>query len=434
MIRFIHAADIHLDSPMRGIESENARIDSDVYRRSTRLALSNLIDFAIREKVDFMTLGGDNFDGDLDSWESGYYFNEQMARLGDIPVVSISGNHDAESKMTKNLNYPRNFKQLSVDEVEVYPVIDGVQVIGRGFRNPQEKNNLVVDYPYIDGKVIKIGLLHTSLDGKDGHARYAPCTIEDLRVKNYHFWGLGHIHKHSWELPAGELPILFPGNLQGRHIRETGPKGAWLIELDDDGRLLNAKFEAMDVTRWEMIRIDTSQLLHIDDLWRQCEMEFVRKLKDAGDRPLAVRLRLDGSTDLHDELLQLQFADNRIHAEIQSMASNIASKRIWVEKVELKTSPPVTSSVRDSELTHLHQFIEEKAVTTEWMTQFLEMDDIKKLKSQLGYFDNPEDKRELEAIFKPESIAALIEQVPEFLKSYLSQTNYGKTERIENGE
>jgi hypothetical protein len=105
-----------------------------------------------------------------------------------------------------------------------------------------------------------------------------------------------------------------------------------------------------------------------------------------------------------------------------------------VEKVELKTLPPVTSSVRDSELTHLHQFIEEKAVTTEWMTQFLEMDDIKKLKSQLGYFDNPEDKRELEAIFKPESIAALIEQVPEFLKSYLSQTNYGKTERIENGE
>ena len=189
MIRFIHAADIHLDSPMLGIDSDNARIDPNIYRMSTRIALSNLIDFAIREKVDFITLGGDNYDGNWDSYQTGLYFLEQISRLGDIPVVSITGNHDAANKMTLNLTFPKNFKQLSVDGPEVYEIVHGVRIVGQGFKDQKEKRNIVATYPRLDGSGIKIGLLHTSLDGKPGHANYAPCTLDDLRAKNYHFWG-----------------------------------------------------------------------------------------------------------------------------------------------------------------------------------------------------------------------------------------------------
>ena len=430
MIRFIHAADIHLDSPMRGIDSALAGIDSKIYRSSTRLALINLINFANKEKVDFVTLGGDNYDGDWDSFQTGLFFLEQMSGLGTIPVVSITGNHDAANKMTLNLKFPRNFKQLDVDSPEVYEVIDGVRVIGQGFKNQKEDRNLVKEYPQLDGRGIKIGLLHTSLDGKEGHGCYAPCTIDDLRSRHYHFWGLGHIHKHSWELPPGDLPILFPGNIQGRHIRETGPKGAWLITMDDHGNMVESHFEPLDVTRWELATIDISPMERLEELWNQCGIELTRLRNLAGERTLATRFEIQGFSDLHYDLHEIKskkYDEDGIQAQIQSEANTVAQKKIWVEKVKLSTGPPVNEEMNVPAMAYLHEFINEKANSDEWIQKFMASDEITKLKQQVDIFPAHE-AAEMAALFDAEFIRGLMHEVPSTLKTHLNSNSLVKDE------
>lgn len=433
MIRFIHAADIHLDSPMRGIDSERARIDPQSYRLSTRKALSNLVDAAIEAKVDFMTLGGDNYDGDWDNFETGLFFQEQMARLGRIPVVSISGNHDAANKMTLRLHMPANFKSLSDEKPEEFEILPNVRVVGQGFRDPKESRNLAELYPRLDGGGIKIGLLHTSLDGREGHARYAPCTVDDLRRRHYHFWGLGHIHKHSWEEGPGDPPILFPGNLQGRHIKETGPKGAWLVELNDDGDFVGKKFLELDVTRWENVEVGISGMEHPDDFFKACERELTRRNKEAANKILAVRVRVTGESELHHQLLSLrEMRDNALLANVQSAATNAATRRIWVEKVELASAlPQARLHYKPAAFTFLQEFIDRTVLDDGWIENYLGSPEIRKLKQQVGYFAEQEVVAELEKNFDPASVRELISEIPEILEMKLGRS---QAENIQDEE
>ncbi|MFM7594205.1 MAG: exonuclease SbcCD subunit D [Isosphaeraceae bacterium] len=423
MIRFIHAADIHLDSPMRGIDSASAQIDPDLYRKSTRIALKNLVDFAINEKVDFLTLGGDNYDGDWDNYETGLYFQGQIARLGKIPVVALKGNHDAASKMTLRLHLPGNFKMLADDKPEVYEILPGIRVIGQGFGDPAETRNLAAEYPRLDGSGIKIGLLHTSLDGRDGHANYAPCHIDDLRLKHYHFWGLGHIHKHSWEERGGESPILFPGNLQGRHIKESGPKGAWLITLDDDGNCIEKSFVELDVTRWHQIDVNISGIENSDDFFNACERKFTELNLESPERIMAVRVRASGRSELHFALLALQeMRDNALLANVQSAAINAAPGRIWVEKVELASAMPETvQRLKPAAMTFLQDFINTSVLNDDWISSYLASDEIDRLRNNVGYFTDNETVKELMKNFEPALIQEFISEIPEILEMKLAR-------------
>lgn len=423
MIRFIHAADIHLDSPMRGIDPEKARIDPSEYRISTRKALANLVDVAIREKVDFLTLGGDNYDGDWDNYETGLFFLEQMARLDQIPVVSISGNHDAANKMTLRLNYPKNFKALSDEQPMTHEIISGVRVVGQGFRDPKESRNLAELYPRLDGAGIKIGLLHTSLDGREGHARYAPCSVDDLLRKHYHFWGLGHIHKHAWENRSGEPPILFPGNLQGRHAKESGPKGAWLITLDDDGQFVEKKFLELDVTRWLNLEISISDMENLDDFYGACEREFLRQNDAAGNRTLAVRLRITGESELHESLLALrENRDDALLHNIQMAATSAAAQRVWVEKMELASrKPQAAHRFTPAAFTFLEEFINHSVMDEAWIENYLKSPEIKKLKQQIEYFPESFDTLEIKTNFEPDSIRQIVQETPEILEMRLGR-------------
>ena len=423
MIRFIHAADIHLDSPMRGIDSEKARIDPKEYRGSTRLALRNLVDAALLEQVDFMTLGGDNYDGDWDNFETGLFFQEQMARLGRIPVVSISGNHDAANKMTLRLHMPANFRLLGDDKPTEHEVVPGVRVVGQGFRDPKESRNLAELYPRLDGGGIKIGLLHTSLDGREGHARYAPCTVDDLRRRHYHFWGLGHIHKHSWEDRSGDPPILFPGNLQGRHIKETGPKGAWLIELNDEGDLIDKKFLALEVTRWEQVEVNISEIENPDDFLKTCGREFTRRNIEVANKIMAVRVRVTGESEVHNHLLSLrEMREDSLVANVQGAATNAATGRIWVEKVELASRMPrLEQRYKPAAFTFLQDFIEQSVLDEGWIENYLASPEIKKLKQQVGNFPEAETVAELEKNFDPQVIRELIGEIPGILEMKLGR-------------
>ena len=166
-----------------------------------------------------------------------------------IPVIMIAGNHDAANKMTRALRLPENVRFLAHERPETVLLEDlGVAIHGQSFAKPAVIENLAVAYPKPVTGCSNIALLHTGMGGVDGHERYAPCTLDDLRTRGYDYWALGHVHTR--QVLCKEPQVVFAGNVQGRHIRETGPKGCLLVTIGTDQRIETA-FERLDQVRWE---------------------------------------------------------------------------------------------------------------------------------------------------------------------------------------
>ena len=300
MFQFIHSADIHLDSPMHMLDKyEGAPVDE--IRGATRRALENLVDLAIGRRVDFVLICGDLYDGDWRDYNTGLFFISQMARLREagIPVFIIAGNHDAANRMTKTLRLPDGIHFLKAGEPSTIVLEhSGVAVHGQSFVSQAVHHDLSEKYPAAVDGLFNIGMLHTCANGRPGHDPYAPCTISGLSLKNYDYWALGHVHGRE---TLSEAPfIVFPGNIQGRHIRETGPKGCMVVSVDENGRV-RPDFRALDVVRWEKCDVDgsgaDSESVLLDRI-----MEEVVRVSGTTDLPLIVRLRIGGSCPVHDGL------------------------------------------------------------------------------------------------------------------------------------
>ncbi|HEX2224620.1 MAG TPA: DNA repair exonuclease, partial [Thermoanaerobaculia bacterium] len=196
MLKFLHASDVHLDSPLRGLERYDGAPAEEI-RGATRRALANLVDLALAEEVAFVLLAGDLYDGDWKDYNTGLFFAAQMRRLEEVgtPVFVISGNHDAASQITRVLRPPDNVTVFSTRKAETVE-IKGLEVAlhGQGFATGTATENLAAAYPPARPHFFNVGLLHTSLDGRPGHATYAPCTVDGLRARGYQYWALGHVH------------------------------------------------------------------------------------------------------------------------------------------------------------------------------------------------------------------------------------------------
>ncbi|OQX64410.1 MAG: hypothetical protein B5M55_06155 [Desulfococcus sp. 4484_242] len=343
MFRFIHAADIHLDSPLTGLEAyEGAPVQQ--LRQATRRAFENMVRLAISEEVAFVLIAGDLYDGDWQDYNTGLYFVSQMNRLKEagIPVFMVAGNHDAQSKITRTLRLPDNAILFSAESAQTHtlPQYD-TAIHGQSYKTPSVKKNLIPGYPTPLPGHINIGLLHTCATGREGHAPYAPCTAADLESKGYDYWALGHVHQQ--ETVLAEPLSVFPGNIQGRHIRETGPKGVMLITVDDLGRP-SADFRALDVMRWVRIDLDASGLESAHDAVDR----FAEALKETAARheglPLAARVTLTGTCRAHD---QLAGDPERWINEIRSAALDAAQGLVWIEKVQWNTAAPLTGHEED---------------------------------------------------------------------------------------
>ncbi len=336
MWKFIHAADIHLDSPIQRLERYEGAPLKDL-RRSTRQALENLVELAIAETVSFVLIAGDLYDGNWQDHGTGLYLNAQLSRLRDagIPVFVIRGNHDAVSQITRHLRLPENVRMLDNDKPESIALDDlGVVLHGQSFAKRAVKENLAAAYPERWANYVNIGLLHTCASGREGHEPYAPCSIEDLRSKGYQYWALGHIHKR--EILHRDPPILFSGNLQGRHARETGAKGCTLVTVAGD-RVSEFVHRPIDVIRWENGRIDATGAVDLDDLLERVDSRL-RAIRDESDgRMLAVRVEIVGACKAHSEVTR---KPEQVVAEVRNVARDIGDGAIWVEKIKLRTSPP----------------------------------------------------------------------------------------------
>jgi len=330
MFKFIHAADIHLDSPLRGLSRyESAPVES--IRDACRRAFKNLIDLAIEEKVAFVILAGDLYDGDWKDYSTGIFLSQQMGRLGqhNIDVFVVAGNHDAENRMIKILNCPANMKILSNRKVETIKIDDlAVAIHGRSFGTKHVDENLAAGFAISEKGMFNIGLLHTSLDGREGHAVYAPCTLDDLRSKGYQYWALGHVHKQ--EFVSQDPWIVYPGCIQGRHIRETGPKGCILVTVED-GEVSDVEKITLDVMRWVQCDIDLTDVEDMRDVQECIRKAIEREKISAEDRPVAMRIRFKGAIRISDELAAYP---ERLEQQIRALGAEIAGENLWIERIE----------------------------------------------------------------------------------------------------
>ena len=335
-MRFIHAADIHLDSPLRGLGSyEDMPVDT--LRAASRVAFSRLVDEALALEVDFVVIAGDLYDGDWKDHNTGIYFARQMGRLrnGGIPVYVLHGNHDAESVMTSRLALPDNVHVFKANRPSTF-ILDAHKVAlhGRSFPQAAVTENLVADYPAPLAGHFNIGVLHTALEGNAQHANYAPCSLEQLHASGYQYWALGHVHEYR--VFPGPVPVVFPGNLQGRHIREQGPRGAVLVSCVD-GAVESIERLEVDVLRWHELRLDVSACDEGSGVLTSIRAGLETVLaRLPADKPCVLRLVLEGESALHGELLGRQ---PQLRADVVAMMAALADRRLWLEKLRLDLRP-----------------------------------------------------------------------------------------------
>ena len=334
--RFLHTADIHLDSPLKGLAGQVGNAAERI-RKATREAFEQLVSIAIDEKVDFLIIAGDLYDGDWRDYNTGLFFVGQMGRLNEvnIPVYLLHGNHDAESQITRRLDLPVNVHVFSASSPQSFRHTGlRVEIHGQSFRQRDVTENLVTNYPTPSAHTFNIGVLHTGLGGMGGHANYAPCSLNELVNKGYNYWALGHVHQAN--ILHSRPHIVFPGNLQGRHIRETGAKGASLVTVVDH-EIVDLENIACDVVRWAVLEAPLNNATNISDVVDVVREAIETAVADLADgRLLACRVVLSGRTDLHSVLLA---SEDQVLAEARASALGLGDETAWVEKIVIETEP-----------------------------------------------------------------------------------------------
>ncbi len=414
MLRFLHTADIHLDSPLKGLEA-HADAPVEEIRGATRRAFDNCIELAISEAVDFLLIVGDLYDVDWKDYNTGLFFASRMGRLkkAGIAAFIVSGNHDAVNQITKTMPLPDNVTLFSSKKPHSIR-LDNLSVIvhGQSYATRAVTENLALHYPQHESGYFNIGLLHTSLTGREGHEDYAPCTLDDLKSKGYDYWALGHVHKH--EIVADDPWIVFPGNIQGRHIREAGAKGATLVTVED-GHITAVQNHELDVLRWDTCQVDLSSCETTNSIYEAVQQAFELELAKANDKPIALRLILTGRCPVHTQLLErtAQWTE-----EFRGIGAGLGN--IWLEKVKFQTSRTVSLedvTGADTALTGLLQSSEE--LQLDGNTLSVLVPELANLQSKL-----PPEIHNGEGPFldpSPETIAELRREVQDLLIAQLLQ-------------
>jgi len=349
--KFVHAADLHLDSPLKNLRLKEAQT-ADEIARATRSAFVGLIDLCLERQVDFLLLSGDIYDGDWSSMSVGIFFVEQLARLksAGISVYIIQGNHDAESRISKDFRGLVGDRGHFFDSEKASSVsVPGLNVTihGQSFAQPAVTDNLAKHYPAPKSGAYNIGMLHTALEGGNRHAPYAPCTVSELVAKGYDYWALGHVHDAA---VLHTVPhVVFSGVLQGRSIREQGPKGAYLCTVED-GVLAEHEFVELSTVRWVQVEIsvqtDWSLNQTLDALKQVIEHEF----QAAQGTPIALRIEFSRNLEVDQEDLE---------AQVQLVLSEISPTGLWLEAIRFakqieRASLPDSSAIREliDDMTH----------------------------------------------------------------------------------
>ena len=340
-IRFIHAADVHIDSPLQGLSLyEGAPVEE--LRTASRTAFMRLIDLAIEQQVHFVLIAGDLFDGPWKDVSTGLWTFQQFRRLGEagIPLYLLRGNHDAASEILTSLPFPQNVYCFDHRQAQTFSLEEIKTALhGRSFPTGAVDYDITESYPEAKPDWFNIGVLHTSLAGNALHDTYAPTDERRLRSFGYDYWALGHIHAREVIRDADPV-IAYSGACQGRHINEPGAKGCYLVEVDADRRP-HLEFHPLDSVRWFRANVEAAESDEPSDIADKAAARL-RELQNANeDRLLAVRLTLTGTCGVPDLLHDLKEQDE-LTALIHNEANAVGET--WVERVEFAMTPPVDAA------------------------------------------------------------------------------------------
>jgi DNA repair exonuclease SbcCD nuclease subunit len=327
---FVHAADIHLDSPLAGLSRKDEAF-SELVRGATRRAFSNVVDLAIEEGAAFVVIAGDLYDGTWKDQATGQFAIRELARLTrhGIRAVVLFGNHDAESRVSRHFTPPEGVYLLGNRRCETVRFDDlGVALHGRSYKEAATTENIAATYCPPERGLFNVALLHTALDGHDGHANYAPCSVAELRAAGHDYWALGHVHEPS--IRSEHPHIVFPGNTQGRHVRETGPKGAMLVRVED-GSVQSVEHRACDEARWAQVAADVRGARDTAEAVTEIRRQLGLATADADGRPLAARVTVQADGAVGRALrADPAWAEGEVRA-----AGAALSDELWIERVRL---------------------------------------------------------------------------------------------------
>ncbi|WP_410511787.1 DNA repair exonuclease [Paenibacillus sp. BR2-3] len=338
--RFLHAADLHLDSRFAGLAHIPPAVRS-ILRESTFAALGRLVGVAIKEQVDFVVISGDVYDVSDSSLQGQLRFQEALQELGrhNISVFLIHGNHDPLDG-PRLAGTPQDhvtvFGSDTPGQVTAHRRSDGLEVaIVSGLSYPTAKvtENTARTFERKPGSgLFHIALHHCNVDGDPQHETYSPCSRRDLIERGYDYWALGHIHTRRI---LQERPfIVYPGNIQGRSIKETGPKGCYVVDVDEDGSS-SLQFHELDVVRWQ-VRDISIQGLHDEAQWIDAVEQAVEDIREEYPQLMSVvRFRLTGRGAVH-RLLAEKGAAADLLGELQRREGIRAEQKayqglVWTE-------------------------------------------------------------------------------------------------------
>jgi DNA repair exonuclease SbcCD nuclease subunit len=332
--RFVHTADIHLDSPLRSLALRNGDLAALV-GDATRQALVAIVDLCLDEHVDALVIAGDLYDGDQTSMKTARFLASQMQRLdaAGIAVFTIRGNHDALSKITHELVLPPGVKIFSgrPETIEFSKGGMAIAVHGLSFAKPQAPEPLLPRYRGPVAGAVNIGIMHTSLAGAPGHDVYAPCSAADLHATGYDYWALGHIHQRTDH--AGTRRVIMPGMPQGRDINEAGAKSVSLVTIADD-RSVTIEERLTSIAQFERVGVDLTGIAEWRDAAAAIEAALARQRQATASPHLVARLAISGRTPL---AWRLRRDIDLLQAEAESRGERVG--QTWVEKLELDVVP-----------------------------------------------------------------------------------------------
>jgi DNA repair exonuclease SbcCD nuclease subunit len=418
-MKFIHTADIHLDSPLSGLAAYKDA-PADLLRTVTRDAFTRLVDAAIEEAIDFMVIAGDLYDGSWKDYNTGHFFCREMGRLNkaDIPVYLLFGNHDADSEMTKKLTLPSNVFPFETRKAGTFRIEElKVALHGRSYKDAATLENLAASYPAAVEGWLNIGVLHTALEGYAAHANYAPCSLAELSAKGYDYWALGHVHEHA--ILQKDPWVVFPGNLQGRHIREVGPRGAMLVTADESG-IQSVERLLVDLLRWHVVNVDASAATTLDDVVRSVGCAFEELIAATPENIyLSVRVCIKGQTAVHGELFGLEA---QLREEILGQAAGHGIDRLWIEKLRIETEPFTDANLvaaRSDAIADLQKLLAEAPMDAVLLQSLME--DLRPLVDRAP-IEVIRSIPELDAL-RSGDVAGIIKSVTPGLLAYLANSN-----------
>jgi len=312
-MKFIHAADLHIESPYRGIRSMNVDLGKALLEYGIR-AYEKLIDTCVDAEVDFLLIAGDSFDSESGSLSAQYRFFRGLERLNSkgIKAYIICGNHDPLNQWAKNFKLPENVVLFGPDEVQKHIFSkegqDLAAIYGVSFGEKVENRRLVQQYKRNDNTLFSIGILHGTLAGREHQNPYCPFTMDELRASKMDYFALGHIHKSEIVHDSNPL-VVYSGNIQGRHFNETGDKGCYLIEVEK-GKVTSKRFISLSDVVFEYIQKDISEIKTITALFEMLE-DLRNELISTGKSSM-LRIELTGMSEIYEVLTNQKELDELI--------------------------------------------------------------------------------------------------------------------------